>query len=197
MPIAKRRRRGAVMLETVMILPFLAVIIGLTFFFGRAIRNQQQVQTAARHMAWRNVAGPWPAYDTADAYNQALYQGRANPCSDGGGGGPDPVRTDYIQKADAASARAGKLADQAVTSWPDGVSDTASAGFPAEVGMWKWFKGDTHFRHSRDGVTWRRGQVSYLETIRDQFLMNLHHAVLNVPEATLQRNLQALYLQQW
>ncbi|MCY2927081.1 MAG: pilus assembly protein [Planctomycetota bacterium] len=197
MPTTKRRRRGAVMLETVMILPFLAVIIGLTFFFGRAIRNQQQVQVTARHMAWRNLAGPWPGYDTAMTYNQALYQGRANPCGDNGGEGPDPVRKDYIQKADAASARAGKLADQAVASWPDGVSDNASAGFPTEVGMWKWFKGDTHFRHSRDGVEWRRGQVSYLETIRDQFLMNLHHAVQNVPDVTLRQNLQALYLQQW
>ncbi|MEI7834945.1 MAG: TadE/TadG family type IV pilus assembly protein [Planctomycetota bacterium] len=197
MATTKRHRRGAVMLETVMILPFLAVIIGLTFFFGRAIRNQQQVQVTARHMAWRNLAGGWPGYDTPAIYNQAFYQGRANPCGDAGGGGLDPVRTDYIQKTDDASARAGKLANQAVTSWSDGVSDTASAGFPTEVGMWKWFKGDTHHSHSREGVEWRRGQVSYLETIRDQFLMNLHHAVLNLPDMTLQANLQALYLQRW
>ena len=194
MATTKRHRRGAVMLETVMILPFLAVIIGLTFFFGRALRDQQRVQVAARHMAWRNLAAE-PDY--GKGYNEKMYQGHANPCDHGGGGGLDPVRTDYIQKADAASARAGKLADQAVDSWPDGVSDNASAGFPTEVGMWKWFKGDTHHSHSRAGVEWRRGQVSYLETIRDQFLMNLHHAVLNLPDMTLQANLQALYLQRW
>ena len=197
MPITMRRRRGAVILETVMILPFLAVIIGLTFFFGRALRNQQLVQVAARHMAWRNLGGAWPRYDTPAVYNLALYQGHAKPCGDGGGGGPDPVRQDYIQRTESASARAGKLADQAVNSWPDGVSDTASAGFPTDVGMWKWFPGDIHHRHSRDGVEWLRGQVSYLETIRNQFLMNLDHAVLALPNMTLQNNLKALYLQQW
>ncbi|MCY2930719.1 MAG: hypothetical protein NTV86_14715 [Planctomycetota bacterium] len=89
------------------------------------------------------------------------------------------------------------MANQAVNSWPQGASDSATAGFPSDVGMWKWFPGDIRQQHCREGLEWRRGQVSYLETIRDQFLMNLHHAVLGLPDATLQNNLKALYLQQW
>jgi hypothetical protein len=65
------------------------------------------------------------------------------------------------------------------------------------VGVWKWFTGDIRHRHVRDGVEWRSGQVSYLETIRDEFLYNLHRAVSQVPDAVLRQNLQRLYLQRW
>jgi len=188
-------RRGAVLLECVMVLPFLAVIVGLTFFFGWAMRNQQQVHVTDRYVTWRDVreAGWRPDEDL----NRFMFQGRAGHIGTDRGGGPDQVRHDLIEKTDKASRRAGILAEHAVNQWPGGTSTNVSAGFPTDVGVWKWFTGDIRHRHVRDGVEWRSGQVSYLETIRDEFLYNLHRAVSQVPDAVLRQNLQRLYLQRW
>jgi hypothetical protein len=49
----------------------------------------------------------------------------------------------------------------------------------------------------REGVTWQRGQVSYLEPIRDQFLTELDGVILSIPSKPLSDSLRSLYLQRW
>ena len=81
--------------------------------------------------------------------------------------------------------------------WPRGRGAEVAAAFPSDIALWQKFQGRIRNRHGREGVEWRRGQVSYLEPIRDQFLYDFDNVVSSIPDATLQRNLRKLYLKTW
>ena len=72
-----------------------------------------------------------------------------------------------------------------------------AASFPSDVDPWRRFQGAIRSRHIREGVAWRRGQVSHLQAIRDQYLLDLDAAVSEIPDTGLQDDLRRLYLQQW
>ena len=69
------RRRGTAVTEFVLVLPFLAIILALTFFFGWAMMHKQQVLVADRYSAWQRVeTGAWPS---EDRLNQVIFDSRA------------------------------------------------------------------------------------------------------------------------
>lgn len=192
----KCRRRGSALLECVMIVPFVATIVSLTYFFGWAMRNQQQVFVSDRYLAWRSVRGA--GWRPDESLNEFMFDNRAGNIHQSGGDGPDDTRDDLIEATDERDRNAGVLAETAVNQWPGGRSTSVSVSFPTDDGgLWTMFKGSIPHTHAREGVEWRRGQVSYLKTIRDKFLINLHSAVSNIPDGTLQSNLKALYEKRW
>ena len=107
-------------------------------------------------------------------------------------------------------ADAGDLANAAVDDFPGGSNARVDADFPNESAALDRIEasmdssggssGDvsTAWRsYYRDGVYWRRWQVSYLEPIRDLFLQDLHTAVEAVANSQLRQNLEDLYLLRW
>ena len=192
----ERRRRGAVLVEFALIIPMLAGIIALTFFFGRAMMNQQHVRISSRYTTWRQVrAGQ--AVGAEDLNTQFFNEGGAD-IEIHRGVGPDDTLDDLVTRAGDTNEWAHALAENTVTGgWPRGATARVAAAFPSDVALWRQFQGQMHGRHGRDGVEWRRGEVSYLQAIRDQFLQELDQTVSGIPDQTLQGNLRALYLQRW
>jgi hypothetical protein len=226
-----RRRRGAAILEFLLVLPFLAFLLTLIFFFGWARTNQQHVEAAARYVSWRDLhngeAGAdgsdhayihWGEPDeqdqrdeflsdyrrrnvvevTEDLLNERFFFGQARDIAIGRSAGPDDTIRDLVDAAGAISADAGDLANRsALTRWPHGHAATVRANFPPRLNVWKMFPGSIRWRHSRDGVGWRRRQASYLEPIRDQFLFTLDEVVETIAVEQLRTNLRRLYLRTW
>lgn len=90
-----RRARGAAMIETVFVAPFLLLLLALVIFFGRMMVQAQHTQVAARHETWRSVTGaPGPAtsHRPEDGLlhnwqiNDTFFARRASAVSDFGGG---------------------------------------------------------------------------------------------------------------
>jgi len=179
-----------------MAIPLLAMVIALTFFFGFAMTNQQHVKASARYIPWRAVEDGSGV--SADELNTMFFHERAESIGAVGGIGPDETLREIVDRASWESAPAGDLLDLCITEhWPHGRSASVSAEFPSSVAAWRRFTGAIRHGHVRDGVEWRRGQVSYLEPIRDQFLMNLDATILGIDDAPLRESLRRLYLQRW
>ncbi len=53
------RRHGTAVIESIFCVPLIAIILGLTFFFGWAMRNQQRVIISDRYAVWRLVMTKW------------------------------------------------------------------------------------------------------------------------------------------
>jgi len=179
-----------------MAIPLLAMVIALTFFVGFAMTNQQRVKASARYLPWRYVqAGEGLS---ADELNAMFFNERAENIGVVHGSGPDETLREIVARANWESASAGDLIDLCVSNyWPQGSSASISAEFVSSVEAWRRFTGAIRGGHARDGVEWRRGQVSYLQPIRDQFLMNLDAVVLGIDDAPLRESLRQLYLQRW
>jgi hypothetical protein len=193
----ERGRRGSALLELIMVIPLLATLLSLTYFFGGALTNQQHVKVCDRYLCWKKVYGAGGA-PTPPGLNNLVFDGRAG--SIGGSGGTGPIETleDMVADVGRYSPRAEQLANDAVMDhWPRSHARTVSATFPTDVDFWQRFNGPIKHRHSREGVEWVRGQVSYLEPIRDQFLSELDDTVSGISDGTLQRNLRSLYLKRW
>jgi len=67
-PAGRRRRRsaphrkGTAMTEFVLVVPFLGLILALTFILGWVLMHKHQVLVAGRHAAWRRIeTGSWPS----------------------------------------------------------------------------------------------------------------------------------------
>ena len=188
-------RRGSALIEMVMVIPLLATIIGLTFFFGWTMTNQQHVRISSRYAAWRRVrAGESVA---ADELNTTFFNDRADGVDRSEGDGPDDTLKELVDAAGEFALAYPLVKDTVLDRWPRGRSDRVKASFPSEVALWQMFRGSIEGYHTRDGVEWRRGEVSYLDTIRDLFLYDLDRAVSNVPDATLRDDLRELYLRRW
>ena len=116
--------------------------------------------------------------------------------------------TDATQKE---NENAGKLCARIVEYWPKGTcyritADFAKAGslarrlgHQARGHQAKVNNQQIIFRRrsARDGLLWRRGQSSYREIIRDEFLQEFHNAVESVSIPSLKNSLKSLYLERW
>ena len=182
-----------------MVIPLMATIISLTFFFGWAMTNQQHVRVSGRYTAWRQARRAGGA--SGGDLNRSFFAGRAEDPSVSGGsaaGRTQETITDLVRAAGDVSDPAYELAEQtAGAAWPRGVWARVAASFPSDVDLWRRFQGAIRSRRIREGVSWRRGQVSYLQAIRDQYLIDLAAAISEIPDAGLQDDLRRLYLQQW
>lgn len=198
-----RQRRGAVLIEFVMCIPLLGLVTAAIFFFGWAMMNQQHVRVSDRYATWRSLYG-WQGYKSdagkdltaEEILNLLFFRDKATSVGISGSGGVDP---DSIEGMVNAAGRYGadpeNLADESVQErFPHGRVANVSAGFKPIMGVWKRLSGAIRSRHYREGVEWRRGQVSYLEVIRDLFMSELDQAVLG---CQLRDEIRALYLKRW
>jgi hypothetical protein len=233
------------LLEFVFALPFLALLIAATFFFGTLMRNQQRLRVADHYWTWRQMHNRQAEDDGAekawilfgepdeedqrgeylDAYrerntveldtprvNELILQDRAEEIRvDGTAHWSVQPREFWVEASDRYGSGAGALAQRSEEIWPGGVSSRVDAYFPRQARMWDRIEsamtdqdrsgsgGDPlkTRRHVRDGVTWRRGQSSYLEPMVELFLDEFDDAVGNVSVEQLRSNLMRLYRQQW
>ncbi len=196
-------RRGAVMIEFALVLPFLALIIGLTFFFGWSMVNQQHVRSAHRYLVWRDFYG-WDDPNRPNAnpltreetLNRDFFAGGANPLSLHGSHSvtPDAIEG-LLNAAGSGSSDAYDLAvDSVQNRFPHGLRASVHADFPTTVALWQRFTGTIEGRHDREGRCWRRHEVNYLEALRDLFLTDFDNAVGRLQDAQLQDDLRSLYL---
>jgi len=123
----RRRSRGAVMIETVFVAPFLLLFLALVIFFGRMMVQAQHTQVAARYETWRSVTGapgPAPSHRPEDGrlhnwqINDTFFARRAAAVSDFGNGdfpslqsSGTPTHERVVIAALDISEAAGNLAD--------------------------------------------------------------------------------------
>ena len=195
----RHRRRGTALVEFAMVIPLLALIISLTFFVGWARTNQQHVWAATRYATWRPVRTGESV--RTDDLNTWFFADRAEDVSLTSGHGPDQTREELVAEADAKSESglAYPLAEATVLNrWPRSYRARLGADFPTHLALWRRFQGAIGGSCHREGLAWRRGQVSYLEVVREQFLEDLDEVVRRrISDPSLRDDLRQMYLQQW
>lgn len=179
------RQRGTVLMEFVLVIPMLAGIIALTYFFGWAMKNQQRVRAANRYAAWRWVHGQ---HDVSEMnLNQNFFDSKAGSVSvNGWGGGPTDTLSDKVDVVRDQTPRCGDVVDQCVLGtdhWPHGCSAGIGASFPTNVTLWQWLvdEGGIRGHHVREGVEWRRHQARIEEPLCEEFYSDLNQALGSVP----------------
>ena len=196
------RRRGAVMVEFAMIIPFIGGIIALTFFFGWAMKNQQHVKTADRYTAWNRVHGGQDA--TEAGLNLHFFERKAGGvCIDGAAAPPDTLR-DAVRAVDIVPDRRNEtvlLAQELILDhFPHAVGINVTADFPTNVGLWRALgQGAIQHHHVREGVEWRRGQARCEYETAQSFFPALDATLNSVaaPGDSLGQMARNLYLEGW
>jgi len=197
--IINTRRRGTAMVETVMAIPLLAMILGLTWWVGWAMTNQQRVKASDRYTAWRANYGGGV---TTDSLNTDFFQLKANPntMDISYGVGANTTVTDYVNAAAQVSQGAAGLADSGPRQrYPQGRRVSVSAEFPTSIGLWNRYQGSITSSHSRDGVEWRYHQASLIVPVIDQYLPTIEAAMMGVhaPADGMAMMVRGLYGNGW
>ena len=186
------------MMEAVLCIPLIATVLGLTFFFGWAMRNQQRVIISNRYAVWRRVLAKDPV--GGGHLNSAFFAGKAGGISVDYGGGPIDTLEEYVDTAGDRGAVVESLAQELVIErFPHSHSAEVSAWFPSDVGLWQQFTGEIERRHVREGVEWRNREAALETEVRDEFFIPLDQALLAIPAPgdSLGLAFRRLYLQRW
>ncbi len=184
-------------MEFALAIPLLATVIVLTFFFGFAMVNQQQVKASSRYLAWRAIGRDYRL--SGGELSGRFFKGRDVSITVSDDRGPQETLEDLVDKATRKYQPAGALIERCMDMeppWPRGRRVGISAEFSSSVAAWKRFTGAIRSHHAREGVQWRRGEVSYLEPIRQEFLQSLDKVVSEI-EPPLRASLEQLYVQKW
>jgi len=187
-------------MEFVMVIPLLAGVIALTYFFGWAMKNQQRVWAANRYASWRWVHGQHDV--NAMNLNQNFFDNKAGGVGvNGWGGGPTQTLDDLVRNVTDESTRAGAMAQELVQEWPHGCSAAIGASFPTNVTLWQWLVSDGGIRwhHQREGVEWRRHQARCEQRLADEFYSGLDNDLQSVPApgSSLGEAARQLFLHPW
>ncbi len=195
----RRQTRGTAMVEFLLIVPFLALILGLTFFFGWAIMHKQQAVTASRYAAWKRIeTGAWP---TEEELNERVFADSAEHVSLNGS--HDDLRRTATELAIEAGSRNGPAGEYAeglmVDQFPAGRRAQVSVGFDTDQRLYKRFTGDIHSSHGREGVTWRRDEVNPWPALRDHFYLDFDNEMrsLPAPAGGMAGAIRHLYMANW
>ncbi len=193
-----RRRRGAVIMEFVFCLPVLAFLLGLIFFLGWAMMNQQHVKVSARHTAWRNVRQTPDV--TGMELNKDFFANRSDSVQISLGSGPDGTLRDFTTAAASCGPNAGILAQRlALEQYPRGSRADVSGHFPSSVALWQRYQGSIQMHRAREGVEWRRHQADNIGPVRELFLMPLDNTLdqITPPGRDLGQMMRQIYLAHW
>ena len=197
----RAHRRGNVLIEFVLVIPLLATIIGLTFFFGWAMTNQQHVKISDWFQAWRGVRKDAVASEAQ--LNAWFFQDRADEedLRQEGGTGPTGAMEDFVAAVANRTARGGNMARMLAMEdhsdrFPHGKRAFVAAEFPSNIGIYQQFGGAIQNEHTRDGVEWRRGQARCERALRDEFYPALDDIIGNLPGG-LGEVIRDLYLSRW
>jgi hypothetical protein len=202
---------GTAMTETVLVMPFFAVILSLTFFFGWAMMHKEQTLLASRYSAWSRVdTGTWAdearLNDIVFANKAATITltqdtGDADPAAWGAVGAGNTTPADLITAVGSVSQVAAALADEMVNSnFPHGYRSIVSAEFAPQQNFWAQFRGAISARDLREGLSWRRGDgASPWNVLRDQFYSPFDTALESVapPANDMAQMIRNLYLGYW
>ncbi len=188
------------MIEFVMVMPFLALIFALIWFFGDQMKNQQQVKVATRYNAWRHVRTESAVGITETA--ETSLEGRAEWADVDRGTGQSQTRADLVTAASDISDRAGEMADILyLDRFPRARRVDVQAEWPYEAQLWELAEldGAIEKRHVREGVEWRRHQARLQRTLIDLFLEDLEGALNSVeaPGSGMAQMMRRLYHQGW
>lgn len=199
------------MTEMVLVLPFLAVILSLTFFFGWAMMHKEQTLLASRYSAWsRADTGVWAdearLNDIVFANKAAtltLTQDSGDPTGSawGASGGANTTPGDLVAAVGSVSQVASALADEMVNGrFPHGYRSIVSAEFTPTQNFWSQFRGAISGRDLREGTSWRRADsASPWNVLRDQFYSPFDAALESVapPANDMAQMIRNLYLGYW
>ena len=202
---------GTAMTEMVLVLPFLAVILSLTFFFGWAMMQKERTLLASRYSAWSRVdTGVWADEARLNdlvfankATTLTLTQDTGDPAigSWGAPGGTNTTPGDLVTAVGAVNQIAAGLADEMVNSrFPHGYRSIVSAEFSPRQNFWAQFRGAISGRDAREGLSWRRADsVSPWNVLRDQFYSPFDTALESVapPANGMAQMVRSLYLAYW
>jgi hypothetical protein len=213
------RRRGSVLIEFVMVIPLLATILGLTFFFGWAMVNQQHVKVADRFQTWRKVREG--SRVGGATLNERLFMGHLDEDAYDedarrGNGHFDGTQTeetfetfsDLTDKAQEQSEDAGTLAGGLLGTLDEigeaerGRATTIRGEFPSDIGIFQSvedYQGAIKHTHIRDGKEWRWRQLRCEEVLKDEFLSELDDTIKYVasPGDDLAEIARDLYRKEW
>ncbi|MFW6066153.1 MAG: TadE family protein, partial [Planctomycetota bacterium] len=92
-PTSRQAATGVALAETVMVIPLLALVLGLTFFFGWVMTNQQRVRQASRYAAWRRVVRD--SGISTRTLNRTFFGDTAESVGVSGGRVGEPTLLDY------------------------------------------------------------------------------------------------------
>jgi Flp pilus assembly protein TadG len=181
------RRKGTMALELYMVIPLLAFIVVLIFFFGWAMVNQQSVRVSDRYAAWRYIYNDNGSGCSSVAANQYFMQNSAaNVTLDYSSGSTQAGQdlTQDAQKCDSSPLGAGVLASDLITNHTSGgCQDVVSAEFPSPPGaaLWQRWQGPMQDGYGREGVEWRRTQLGEVQTIKKLYLTDLDNMIPTIP----------------
>jgi len=195
-----RRRRGASILEFVLILPVLLGFITAIFFFSWIFSNKIRLHMAERHVVWREVRGE--GLMTESQINNDLLLERATEIEMraagtlqwvGGEGDPrktEPTNTsmeDLANDVEAVSSVATPYVDELML-WqseyclPRGRIVRLWVRYPSNVGSWRLLHKQFERHHIREGEEWHRLEDNWLLALEKHFLSEVSGWMGRVPE---------------
>ncbi len=165
------RRRGAVMAETVLILPVILVLLLMLLFYGYSVTRLQRASMPDRYEAWRRVHyadGPragglsttqFPAYAGTDHINATFWNDRARTITHGTTSNfPNETREAMIDGASRASVDAGRYADNLLyNELPHGITARFGTTHDHQLGLIQSeaLVGPISHSHTRIGTEWK------------------------------------------
>lgn len=194
-------RRGTAIAEFVLAVPLLAMVVALTFFFGWVMMNKHQVLVASRYSAWQRVdTGAWPS---EGRLNYIVFNNRASDVVLSSEAPVGETADELISQAGDMSPRTEVLAEELITErYPPGRRAHVSADFNPRQAFWQSvMKGmyDLHHLYGREGVTWRRAEVSCWAVLRNQYYSELDDSLgrVSAPADGMAQMIRGLYLGEW
>ena len=156
----RHRRKGQAMIEFVLVVPLLALVLGLTFFFGWAMKNQQRVAVSNRYAVWRAVtARDWVA---GGAINNRILENKGDAVTVDSRGGPTTTVTRFVNSFVNVGPEAGALAGEIFSArCPGSHGADVQAHFPSDGGLYSRFGGAITGNYVREGREWRRGEMAF------------------------------------
>ena len=187
------------MIEFVMIIPMIAMIIGLTFFFGWMMANRLQVRESSRYAAWRHARTDQAV--GAGKLNDEFFQHRATDVGMTRGLGAEETINDLIAAAGTFGNTHAVFADAVIWNCGhQGRTVRVRAKFPSDVGLYRRFQGRLASYHARDGKQWRReDDLTPERDVRDVFLADLDDALeaLESGGSRMAKVMRVTYLNKW
>ena len=202
----RHRCKGQAMIEFVLVVPLLALVLGLTFFFGWAMKNQQRVAVSDRYAVWRGVtAGDWVG---GGAINRRILENKADAVAVDYHGGPPTTVTRFVNTFVNVGPEAEALAGEIFSArcpgshWAD-----VQAHFPSDVGLYSRFAGAITGNHVREGREWRRGEMAFewnegggqISLLSIEYFGDLDATLAGIPAPgnTVGDTFRNLYLVRW
>ncbi|MCL2701713.1 MAG: pilus assembly protein [Phycisphaerae bacterium] len=193
----KRQRRGTALVEAVLALPLLMVILGLVWWVGWAMTNQQRVKSAAHYAAWRGAYGDGV---TEAEIERVEFVGKGTVREYTLGGGPRETIDELVDVAALASPQAAHLADRGPRArYRKGNFVRLSGEFPTSVGLWNRYQGDIRSRAGREGPTWRHRDAAIRDAILEMYFPELDTRMRSVPRPGdgMAEMVRDLYISGW